>query len=296
MVKQTQWDRAYWDGLQLIASNIEFIVSDGPQPWQQGRGLFHLDDPATPPARRSRSMLAAAVAGDTNNPFGSFDVFVSSLQTPTGKLHDAILSLIPGADQLGDSRQERIAGLTRRLPELECYRWLRDLGAYQDALRALKKVGKTKGGMFASDVAEFALLSVLIHPLSIFKLAEETPSVMAKPTRTDVAAALEAAQLLESFFATHGALYAAGGIDVAAVLGLHKITSALRAMLEAAHKAPGDKESARQILYLDMLTVGMHQKFGDCNVPVLLALAAIVGYHPDSSNLYARVKKIKEAG
>jgi hypothetical protein len=289
-----QSDPKYWDGLRLIASNVEFIVSDGPQPMTPGSfSLLAVNQGQSAP--RPRSMLAAAASGEFEDDPRWFHLAVPILGDPSSTLHEAILAVLPGADQLGTTRQERIAVLRSRLTELESYRWLVNGVSYVDAKKAVEKAGKRKGGKFASDVAEFALLRTLIGPLSMFELARAIPAVLAEPKRPAVEAALKAAQKLQAFFVGHGGVYVAENVDVLAVHGLHKITASLQAMLRAAHKAPQDKETARQILYLDSLAVQMHQEFGACDVPTLLALAGIVDYRPDSANLYARVKRIAAA-
>jgi hypothetical protein len=288
-------DPQEWSCLQEVVRYVAIIVDDDPvSPTGLSSGgtlLTGFGQEAHGPPLPPRSVLAGALASRTFFPArgGSFN---GELAPPYAAVGEELLEILPGVDQIGATRAERIEALTKMLPQIPAYAWLMR-GTYPTALAHMKKKGKSDPA-YASDDAEFRLLDVIIDPLWKHLHAMAHANKLIKyPTRKAVENALKNVTELNAFLNGSTALHMTGRLDWNTARPIVKLGQELGALLKDAYKPPKEamQVSSLQTHFLDTVIERAAKAFGSVYVPMVQAVAGIIDYHPERPFIYKRAPK-----
>ena len=265
-----------WEELAVIVDNVERIVSDGENRLMSLLRGGLLGDPvpvASSPNRRS--VL-------------SYDI-LNARQAPKADL-ERIMRVLPGADDLGVSRSQRIARLTGRMSEIKAFAWLNGHSEFGDAIRTVDRLAQ-HGGAYAKDTRLFLLLGVVIKPLRILIIRKTEQRPPMYPTKLEFEKAYRQTLALGKFIDTHKPIYGLVNVPIALEDSIAEFAVALKIALPTYRKPKNDGLLIERE-YRDRLIQLLFSSFGECSRTILGHLLALVGYAPDQSDL-AKILKAK---
>lgn len=254
-----------WDALQLVVLSVNLIVDDAP-PVNVLHGLMGLlSQPIQKPqATNSESRLKAQLR--------------STPTLLTGDTDKKLLELLPGLDDIGKNRAERISNLSRRLSELPAYHWLSKTQAFIDAKAALQRLAKASpASKYAYDDALFRMLDALIYPLQVFHLLKERGLKSNYPTKADVQDAFVHARALQAFLRDHDPVYGLFDMPSNARNVLDAVTMELDANRKTYSK-PKDNGQINERDFRDQLVRRLYLQFDGCSNKLLKPLLGLVDY------------------
>lgn len=267
------WDA--WAELARVCMSVDAIIEDGYPPGGLLAPSWGLLDPS--PSSEDGPM-PSKLAG--------------YLVRPNADYYTRITEALPGIENAGGNRAERLAVLMARLPELPAYAWLIKQPSYREDVRA-----KLKGGALAAsyqtDTAELVLLGVLAAPLGQYFSAiqfEDAGYLPKYPKRAQVTRAKNLAMELRTFLRDYSALMVEDKINWQATFSIDALISDL-ARVEREHKRPTDPRKAFQTMTVDRLIVETAKAFGQPSPALLVDLAAIIEYPIDGPNMSKRIRE-----
>ena len=280
-----------WDKLQVIVDHVEMIVCDAYDPNERDRhkgllGLFAVQPalPTTASKLRTASVLSQ-------------------------HLVDQVLAVLPGADNLGVNRRERIDALTGRLKELTAYQWLMRQPSYTAAVKLIQKkaaassskkesIGETLARTYklqqgyAKDTSEYLLLKAFLAALALFLMYREHEIEPPFPTKAELEKALLHAKQLSQFLCMKFMVSSVVEISPFLEKNLNSFVLSTKEKLRDYTKPKAD-ETLTSRIYQDRIIQGCWLSFGDCSPTLIQHLLGFVEYEVDPSDLSKKIKAFK---
>lgn len=271
-----------WGALLTVCSSIEWIVDDAQDAPQAGGGLLS-------------GFWSRVVGGDKpskRSKLGALVTAESRLVTP----YDWDLQLckvLPGVEDLGQSRQERIQNLLLLLGKLPAYAWLRSQEPFRAALATM---GGRVGALipaYSSDIAQFRLIEAVAMPVSTFHVLTSQPGLIRFPTTAEADGALEAAKHVQRFLRVNTGLGKEHGIGWDESAAAARLVDKLAALVQEYQTRPTNELTKVKRQTLTAIIENTRRLFGKESPAVLVHLARLAGgYEIDKPNLAALIREI----
>jgi hypothetical protein len=261
-----------WHDLQTIVSNVEVIVSDPPPAYEYSSapGLLESYSDAKERDRAAQEHRTAVRRSD------------QLLKSVSGASGRQIVDILPGLDNIGHSRSERLNNLLAKMSGMTAYSWLRGNSAYGDLLKSLTIIAKTRPS-YQRDTREFLLLHSIIFPMSLFLIQRQRNLTPAYPTKIELQSASRQVRAIVRFFEEKSAIY--GVVDTPYLLrdDLRKLGSQIELALTT-YRKPRDDGTLRERSLLDYLIPSLFSNFNECSPTLVEHVLAIVDVSYDRSD------------
>lgn len=245
-----------------------------------------IEDEATPTTGGLLGLLSPMEGGSQASIFkrsrfgGAIFRRVSRESMGPHDLDAELLAILPAADNLGGSRDERLANLRQVLRSLPAYAWLTSQRhAFPDVMSTLS--GGKIGAAYSSDIADLKLWAATgMHLGLCLNLAG-----MAKfPTKAQVRGAVKAARALQKFLREHDVLLYGGKVSFHTWGGIGNAVAELEAFSKVYKKKP-DSVTGLFMQTKDLLISATLTEFGESSPTLISELLRLVGYEGDVSNV-----------
>ena len=274
-----------WCDTFTIVSNFEFITGDSPyqiatqKPIAARKGLlsYWMEETDIPPVS-SKSPRASKLKQ-------SSAIFASS--------KDSILRLIPDAEELGNTLEERIGNLKNRCAQLPAISWLNSQPSYKTVLVKIKNFGsKQKKFLYQSDAIEFQILEVIAIAFIFYtgRVNDEKDTVF--PGREDIRNAIKASTELNNFLKTY-----AMPSSLNPPLGFRDSLDDFHNRLvniERGYSKPRFTNTTDKRLFCEDVITGLLRKVSDCSPTLTQKICGLVGYEIDLKDLNTLIKEKKK--
>ncbi len=286
VVKPTHRD---WEDLELIVENVEMIVCDAYERTSSNftGGLLSLFPEPELPETASKLSTTSLLSRHTV---------------------ERILNVLPGSDNLGVNRSERVNALTLRLKELPAYLWLARQSSYRDALALIRKKAsevKTKESIgdaiadahrrqqgYAKDTSEYLLLKTFLPALILFSIYKSNAITPPYPTKAEMEKALSNAKQLSKFL--NERFMVKQVIEVSPFLDKALASFVLAAKEKVNdYTKPKADDTLNARLYMERVIKGCWAAFGECSPTLVTHLSRLVDYEIDASDLSKKIKAVK---
>lgn len=269
-----------WRSLHLIASHVDLIVNDGvyTPPTQDFLGglLFARNDSPPPKA---------------DDPISELRALLLTRTTLLGQgVERELIRYLPGIENLGRSRPERLQLLTTRLADMKAYYWLSEQESFRDVRRSLERLSKS--GPYARDDVLFLMLRALVPPLQVFLFHKEHQIAPAYPSKEEVTDALRHARALAYFLKNRNPVYGAFNIPHNLHNALETFANELSAK-KAAYRKPKDDGALHERNFRDQLVQALFNEFGSVSLSLLRNLLAMIDYMPGERELARQVSALQ---
>lgn len=281
-----------WLRLELVVDNVEMIISDAYDASQ----------------RSQHQGLLALLRVDSTLPATASKLSTASLLNRASV--DQVLAALPGADNLGINRSERLEALSARLMELTAYQWLVSQSSFNAARKFVEKkrappIQKEESlgeglarhyklsSTYGKDTKQFLLLKTFLRPLSTFFLYENNRIEPPFPTKNEFAKAVTQARQLERFFKKKFLVFEVVEVSPFLQKALSDFVISGTARLLNYTKPKGDATLKKRI-YLDAVVQGCWSSFGDCSATLIRYLLDFADYNVDDSDLKKKIRVFKE--
>lgn len=268
-----------WDELQLVVSNVALIVDDAP-PSNALFGFMGLLDlaPKQPPPQNHESRLKSQLKA------------TPTLLTQGDERR--LIEVLPGIDDIGSNRAQRLEALTRRLSELKAYHWLSAQPAFGSARAALKRLAKSSPvSKHARDDALFLMLNALIFPLRVYQLLQAQGKKSSYPTKADVQEAYRHARALNRFFNDHTPVYGLFDMPGNVWSTLDVVVRELDANRNKYTK-PKDNGQINERDFRDQLVRRLYREFDACSKQLVSPLLGLVNYEMGERDLVRCINEL----
>lgn len=284
-----------WYQLIEIASSIDLLVDDDDAPIRTAGALLgsgRLDGEAAndPPARSKLAAMVGRVPAvpGVNWWSGSLPSVGGMPSIPT--LADSLCDAMPGVQNLGATRQERLAALALRMPDLAAYNWLRTQPAYQQAVSSMAGAVGRSHPAYRADVAEYRLISAIGSPLCSFL---SLSGQFSYPSKDEIASKLKAAEKIKAFFSENTGLYLGDAPNWEGSTAADTLVRELRKLQADWLAKPRDELTYARLEVRDSFIRALAKSFGTVSTFIVAALMGLVGQpKADAAHIRARIRAL----
>jgi hypothetical protein len=158
-----------WQKFGLICSSVDYLIDDAEAPFSPIR-YVGLSGEIKPKKPEGKSKFAAR----------NGSVF-HTLMSP------GIIDILPNADDLGSSRDERLSNLRTSCASLPAFNWVTQQHGFHAAISTMKKLGKQhKVPEYLVDTMDFKLMHVVASPADLYLTFASTGVVRKYPGRREL--------------------------------------------------------------------------------------------------------------
>ena len=273
-----------WCDTLTIVNNFEYITDDSPYPiatqkpiaTRKGLLSYLMEETDIPPVS-SKSLRASKLKQ-------SSAIFASS--------KDSILRLIPDAEELGNTRDERIESLKSRCARLPAISWLNSQTSYEAVLATIETLGSRQRKVsYQSDAIEFHILEVIAKAFIFYTGRVNDGKDTVFPGREDIRNAMKASAELNNFLKTY-----AMPSSLNPPLGFRDSLDDFHNRLvniERRYSKPRFTNTTDKRLFCEDVITGLLRKINECSPTLTRNICGLVGYEIDLKDLNTLIQEKK---
>jgi hypothetical protein len=270
-----------WRNLGNVVLNVEDIISlptsDGPPGYELVRDM-RLNSRSTVDMRLRQSTRRVGFL----------------LRKELDVITKSVDELIPNLDQLGSTREVRLASLKAFLPNLKAYRWLNEHDSYKRAIRTIARLKKTNP-IYAGDTSEFLLIQVFLWPLILLLLQRKHKLSPAYPTKKELAEGLKGAQNLLALLIERTPIHGLVTETKALISDLERYAEKVELMRKTYRKPVDDGFSAERD-FRDQVIRNLLENAGGCSTTLVSHILTLVNFPHDIRDLQRQIKTMRLEG
>ena len=274
-----------WCDTFTIVNNFEYITDDSPYPIatqkpiapRKGLLSYLMQETDIPPVS-SNTPRASKLKQDSA-------IFASS--------KDSILRLIPDAEELGNTREERIGNLKSRCAQLPAISWLNSQTSYKAVLATIKTLkSNQKKVPYQSNAVEFQILEVIAKAFIFYTGRVNDGKVTVFPGRKDIRNAMKASAELNDFLKDYAMPF-----SLNPPFGFRDSLDDFRNRLkniERGYSKPRSTSTIDKRLFCEDVITGLLRKVSECSPTLTQKICDLVGYEIDLKDLNTLIKEKKK--
>ena len=274
-----------WCDTLTIVNNLEYITDDSPYPI------------ATQKPIAARKGLLGYLMQETDIPPVSSNTPRPSKLKQSSALfassRDSILRLIPDAEELGNTREERIGNLKSRCAQLPAISWLNSQLSYKTVLATINNLGsKQKKLLYQSNAIEFQIWEVIATAFIFYTVRVNDGKDTIFPGRKDIRNAMKASDELNDFLKKY-----AMPSSLSPPLGFRDFLDDFHKRLvkiQHGYSKPRSTSTTDKRLFCEDVITGLLRKVSDCSPTLTQKICGLVGYEIDLKDLNTLIKEKKK--